>query len=529
MSASVSTAQPNQRRWWAFGVLCLSLLVVVLDNTILNVALPTLARDLSATGSQLQWIVDSYVLIFAGLLLTSGSIGDRFGRKGALFAGMAIFAAGSIWAALAGSADMLIAARALMGVGGALMMPPTLSITTNMFDAEERAKAIGIWAGVAGLGIVLGPLAGGWLLKYFSWGAVFLVNLPLIAVALVAGFFLLPDSRDPEATPLDPVGALLSIAGLVALLYGIIEVPIHGWTDRTILTSFGLAAILLAAFVGWELRTAHPMLDMRLFRNARFSAASLALALVTFSLFGTLFFLTQYLQLILGYTALEAGVRFAPLAVGLGLGAGVSTRLMKRFGAKLPVGLGLLIVGAALALLALVDVGSDYWLVAAVIVTLGFGMGNVMPPATDSIMGALPLAQAGVGSAMNDTTRQVGGALGVAVLGSLLSAAYRGTLDGAQATQALPGPLRDLARDSLAQATAVATQLGGEPGAALLATAQGAFVDAMGRSALVAAGVALLGAVVALAFLPARVAETEETSAALPGHGTAPLHATEQG
>jgi EmrB/QacA subfamily drug resistance transporter len=442
---------------------------------------------------------------------------------------MAIFSAGSIWAALSGSADMLIAARALMGVGGALMMPSTLSITTNMFDAEERTKAIGIWAGVAGLGIVLGPLAGGWLLKYFSWGSVFLVNLPIIAVALVAGAFLLPESRDPEATPLDPVGALLSIGGLVALLYGIIEVPTHGWTDQTILISFGLAALLLVAFVGWELRTAHPMLDMRLFRNARFSAASLALALVTFSLFGTLFFLTQYLQLILGYTALEAGVRFAPLAVGLAIGAGLSTRLTKRVGTKLPVGLGLLIVAAGLALLALVEVESGYGLVAAVVVILGFGMGNVMAPATDSIMGSLPPANAGVGSAMNDTTRQVGGALGVAVLGSLLSSVYRGTIDGAQSLQALPAPVRDLARDSLTKATAVAGQLGGEPGAALLVAAQGAFVDAMGRSALVAAGVAVLGAVVALLFLPARVVAADEMAEASPSHGTATLQTTKQG
>jgi EmrB/QacA subfamily drug resistance transporter len=424
---------------------------------------------------------------------------------------------------------MLIAARALMGVGGALMMPSTLSITTNMFDAEERTKAIGIWAGVAGLGIVLGPLAGGWLLKYFSWGAVFLVNLPIIAVALVAGAFLLPESRDPEATPLDPVGALLSIGGLVALLYGIIEVPTHGWTDQTILISFGLAVLLLVAFVGWELHTTHPMLDMRLFRNARFSAASLALALVTFSLFGTLFFLTQYLQLILGYTALEAGVRFAPLAVGLALGAGLSTRLTKRVGTKLPVGLGLLIVAAGLALLALVDVESGYGLVAAVVIILGFGMGNVMAPATDSIMGSLPPAKAGVGSAMNDTTRQVGGALGVAVLGSLLSSAYRGTIDGAQSLHALPAPARDLVRDSLTKATAVAGQLGGEQGAAILAAAQGAFVDAMGRSALVAAGVAVLGAVVALVFLPARVAAAAETAGASPSHGSAMLQHNEQG
>lgn len=527
MVVSPGFAQPYPRRWWAFGVLCLSLLVIVLDNTILNVALPTLAHELGASGSQLQWIVDAYVLVFAGLLLTSGSLGDRFGRKGALFAGMLVFSAGSAWAAWSNSADMLIAARALMGVGGALMMPPTLSITTNMFSAAERTKAVGIWAGVAGLGVVLGPLAGGWLLKYFSWGAVFLVNLPIIAVALVAGAFLVPESRDPAATPLDPVGALLSIAGLVALLYGIIEVPIYGWTDPAILGSFGLAALLIAAFVAWELRAAHPMLDMHLFRNVRFSAASLALALVTFSLFGTLFLLTQYLQLVLGYTALEAGARFAPLAVGLGLGTGVSTRLVRRVGTKLPVGLGLLIVAAGLATLSLVRVDSGYGLVAAVVVILGFGMGNVMAPATDSIMGALPPAKAGVGSAMNDTTRQVGGALGVAALGSLLASTYQGAMDGEPAVRTLPAPLRDLASDSLAKAAAVAHQLGGEPGAALLASARGAFVDAMGRSALVAAGVAVLGAAVALAFLPARAADVAEPVETTRARGATTLQPTE--
>lgn len=499
------------RRWWAFAVLCFSLLLIVLDNTILNVALPTLVRDLSATASELQWVVDAYVLVFAGLLLTTGSLGDRFGRKRALVAGLLLFGAGSVWAAWSGSPEHLIAARALMGIGGAFIMPSTLSITTNLFTGAERTRAIGVWAGVAGLAIVLGPVTGGWLLQHFWWGSVFLINVPLVVAVLAAGILLIPESRDPDASPLDPVGAFMSIAGLTALLYAIIEAPTHGWTDSRILASFAVAAALLAGFVAWELGAHSPMLDMRLFRNPRFSAASLALALVSFALLGAFFLLTQYLQVVLGYTALGAGVRLIPMAVGLMGGAVLSTRLVGRVGAKLPVGVGLLVAAGAMALLSTAAPHSGYGLVATVLVILGVGMGMVMPPATDSIMEALPPAKAGVGSAVNDTTRQVGGALGVAVLGSLLSSAYRSGV--ADATQALPAPVADLARDSVGKATAVAQQLGGEPGRALLEAARRSFIDAMGGTVLAAAGVSVLGALVALCFLPARAASQAETAA----------------
>jgi EmrB/QacA subfamily drug resistance transporter len=494
-----------QRRWWTLAVLVFSLLVISLDNTILNVALPTLVRDLGASASQLQWIVDGYVLVFAGLLLTAGSLGDRFGRKRALQLGLLVFAAGSVAAAFAGSAGQLIASRALMGVGGAFIMPSTLSVLTNVFPARERGRAIGIWAAAAGLGIAIGPVAGGWLLEHFWWGSVFLVNLPVVAIALVAGLFLVPESRDPRATPLDPAGAGLSIAGLTALVYAIIEAPSHGWTDPLILGAFAAAAVLLASFVAWELRTAHPMLDVRLFANRRFSAASGSIALVFFALFGSIFFITQYMQFVLGYDTLAAGVRVIPVALGIVPAAPLSARLAERFGTKVVVAGGLAVVAASFLLLSTVSMTSGYALAGTSVFILGLGMGLAMAPATESIMGSLPLAKAGVGSAVNDTTRQVGGALGVAVLGSLLSSSY-----GQAATEAMPAGLpaqvSAAAGDSVGAAVQLAARIGGPLGDAMAEAGRTAFVGAMGSTLLVAAAVALAGSLLALVFLPAREA-----------------------
>ncbi len=449
------------KRWWALGALCLSLVIIGMDNTILNVALPTVARDLGASASQLQWMVDSYVLVFAGLLLTMGALGDRFGRKRALNVGLTIFAIGSVASAFSGSANTLIGTRALMGVGGALIMPATLSIITNIFPPKERGRAIGIWAGVSGLGIILGPLAGGWLLEHFWWGSVFLVNVPIVIAALVYGWRVVPESRDPAATPLDPVGAALSIGGLVALVYGIIEAPSHGWTSAATLSAIGIALVLLALFIWWELRTEHPMLQIQFFENPRFSAASASITLVFFALFGTIFLNTQYLQFVLGYTPLEAGVRVMPVAT-LIVAAPLSARLAERFGTKVMVALGLVVVAAALGLLSTVSATSGYVLIASSLAILGAGMGLTMTPATESIMGSLPLAKAGVGSAMNDTTRQVGGALGVAVLGSILSSSYASAM--APAVGGLPATAAAAAGDSIGGAFAVAGQVGEAPG-----------------------------------------------------------------
>jgi EmrB/QacA subfamily drug resistance transporter len=491
---------PYERRWWALLVLCLSLVVIGMDNTILNVALPTLARDLRATASELQWMVDSYVLVFAGLLLTMGALGDRFGRKRALNIGLLVFVAGSIASAFAGSAEVLIGSRALMGIGGALIMPSTLSIITNVFPPRERGRAIGVWAGVAGFGIILGPVIGGWLLEHFWWGSVFLVNVPVVAVAILAGWVLVPESKDPRATPLDPVGAGLSIAALVTLVYGIIEAPERGWTDGLILGSFVLAAILGVTFIWWERRVEHPMLRMEFFRNPRFSAASAAITMVFFALFGSVFLLTQHLQFVLGYTPLEAGIRILPVAA-LIVAAPLSARLVEAIGTKVVVFVGLLTVTAGLGLLSTVDVASGYGLVGASLAILGAGMGLTMAPATDSIMGSLPLAKAGVGSAMNDTTRMVGGALGVAVLGSVLASGYGTAIE--PALQGAPPQVAAIAGDSIGGAATIAAQVG-EAGRGLLAAARGAYVDGMGAALLVGAAVAALGALLVLLFLPAR-------------------------
>ncbi len=492
--------QPYSRRWMALAVLALSLVVIGMDNTILNVALPTLVRDLRSTSSELQWIVDSYVLVFAGLLLTMGALGDRFGRKLALVSGMIIFALASAGSAWAGSAELLIATRAAMGIGAALIMPSTLSIITDIFPPNERGRAIAAWAAIAGLGIVAGPVIGGWLLEHFWWGSVFLVNLPIISVALAGGFALVPESRDPQATPLDPIGAALSIAGLSALVFGIIEAPENGWTDGVTLLAFGLAAVLLATFVVWELRSKHPMLRISFFREPRFTAASIAITLVFFALFGTIFVLTQHLQFVLGYSALEAGFRVTPMAT-LVMGAPLAARMVERIGTKVVVTAGLTVVAIALWLISGVDVNSGYAPLAWALALMGLGMGGTMAPATDSIMGSLPLAKAGVGSAMNDTTRMVGGALGVAVIGSVLSSSYGHAI--APAVSNLPARAASAASDSVGAALNIAGHIGPR-GSELAQAARISFVESMGDAVLVAAGIALLGAVIALLFLPAR-------------------------
>ena len=495
-------AEGYERRWWILGVLCLSLLVVGLDNTILNVALPTLVRDLHASTSQLQWMVDAYVLVFAGLLLTTGSLSDRYGRRYALAIGLVVFGIGSILSAFAGSANTLIGTRALMGIGGALIMPATLSILTNVFPPEERGRAIGIWAGVSGLGIAIGPIVGGWLLSHFWWGSVFLVNVPVVIVALVAGRMIVPNSKDPSPSALDPVGAVLSIVGLVSLVYGIIEAPSHGWTSTQTLATLGFSVIVLVAFAIWELRSDHPMLDVTFFENARFTAANISIVLVFFALFGSLFFLTQYLQFVLGYDALQAGIRVAPLALVLMVGAPVAGRLTARFGNKVLVSAGMATVAVGLWYMGTLSVTSGYGHVVISLLILGLGMGTAMVPATESIMGSLPLAKAGVGSAMNDTTRQIGGALGVAILGSIFASSYATHI--VSSLRGLPESSIAAAQNSVGAALAIGEKIGGTQGAAITAAAKSSFINAMDRGLVVGAGIALLGALVALIWLPNR-------------------------
>ena len=500
--------EPYARRWQALAVLAASLLIITIDNTILNVALPSLRSDLNADNSDAQWIVDSYLLVFAGLLLVGGTLGDRFGRRKWLFLGLMIFGGGSVLAALSGSAQELIAARALMGVGAAAIMPATLSILTNIFPEDERPKAIAAWAGVSGLGVALGPIVGGLLLEHFSWQSVFLVNIPIVIAALVAGKILVPESRDPESPRIDFPGVILSVVGLTTVVWALIEASERGWTDPIILGAFVAGGVVIAAFLAWERRARQPMLDIKIFRNLRFSAASLSVMLVFFGLMGTVFMLTTYLQTVLGYTALEAGIRMIPVAVGLIVGSRAAVALSERFGTKIAVAGGLLVVATGLQILSRADLDSGYNLVALALGVMGFGMAVAMTPATEAIMGALPKEKAGVGSAMNDVLRELGGTLGVAVLGSILASKYGGGMEGSAGD--LPAQAADASMDSVDGAHAVAGQLGADSAGSLIASADQAFVAAMSTTTDIAAAVALVGALVALVFLPARAKRTDD-------------------
>ena len=498
--ARISEEQKYERRWWTLGVLSLSLVIIGLDNTILNVAIPTLQRELGASASELQWMVDSYVLVFAGLLLTMGAIGDRFGRARLLFTGLILFGLASAYAAFTQSAVELIAARALMGVGGAMIMPATLSIITDVFPREERGRAIGIWAAVAGLGIGLGPIVGGVLLENFFWGSVFLVNIPVVITALTLGYFFVAASRDPEATPLDLGGASTSLVAITALVFGIIEGPAEGWSSPSVIGAFVAAAVFGAAFVWIERTVEHPMLNLDYFRNPRFSGGALAISIAFFSLFGVIFLLTQYLQFVLGYSALEAGVRTAPIALGMVIGSAMAPRLAERFGTTKVVAFGLFILAATLTGFTFFGVATGYAVVGVAIVAMAYGMGNIMAPSTDSVMGAVPVAKGGVASATNDVTRQVAGAIGVAVIGSVFNSAYQTNMEPAVAQ--LPPEAAEAAGNSIGAALQIAAQLPGQAGEALVVAARQGFVDAMGVATWIPVVVAFLGAFLILRFLP---------------------------
>jgi EmrB/QacA subfamily drug resistance transporter len=498
---------PSPRRWLALAVLCVSLLIVTLDNTVLNVVLPTLVRDLHATTTQLQWIVDAYVMVFAGLLLVAGSVADRVGRKRTFLAGLAAFAAGSTWAAFSGSVGVLIAARASMGIGGALIMPATLAIITDMFrDGGERQRAIGLWAGTSGVGVALGPIIGGLLLAHFWWGSVFLINLPIAALGFLCAVPLVPDSRNPAAAAPDLAGGLLSIAGLGLVLWSLIEAPVRGWSSGLVIGA-GLGGLaVLAAFAAWERASSHPMLNLEVFRRRQFSAAISSVGLVTFGLFGALFVLTQYLQFDLGYSALQAGVRVLPAAGAIAVVAPLSTLLVRAAGTKLTTAAGLLIVAGGLWQISGATVTTIYTGTLAGMILLGLGAGLVIPSGTASVMGSLPREHTGVGSATNGAFLQIGGALGVAVIGSLLATRYQGHVTTALAPYHVPQAALSTILGSLGGALGVAGHIGGVLGAALAHLARSAFVSGMDLGLTVGAAVAVAGCLLALALLPSRPA-----------------------
>ena len=494
-----------RRRWLILSVTCLSLVLVVVSVSSLNVALPTMQRQLSATGAELQWIIDSYGLVFAGLLLPAGALGDRFGRKRALQFGLVLFGVAAGLGALAQSPTTVIIFRSLMGVGAAFIMPATLSIITQSFPPHERTKAIAIWTGFAGAGGAIGPVTSGLLLEEFDWPAVFLINIPFAALALLAGLLILPNSRDPESSPLDFGGALLSMGGLLALLYAVIEGPNIGWLSVETLGLFGVAIALLAGFVVWELRNPHPMLDPRLFRIPAFSVGSMAITLSFFAMFGMFFLLTLYFQFVQGHSPLQSGLRGLPMAGALILVAPRSAVLVARFGSRPVIVIGLAVLAVGLLTFLAYEPDTDYAFIAISLVLMAVGMGLLMPPATSSIVASVPAAKAGVGSAMNDLTREVGGAVGIAVMGSVLASAFRSNIRAD--LQGLPPAAAAAAEESIGAALGVAASLDAAAGPALTAAARESFTDALGITMVVAAVVVGLGALAALRFMPPGVYE----------------------
>jgi len=519
--------RPDTRRWWILAVLCLSVLLVVVDNTIVNVALPTISRKLSASTQDLQWVVDAYSLVFAGLLIVGGNVGDRLGRRRALQVGLGLFAVMSVAAAVSRTTSELIGARAAMGVAAALIYPATLALLTNVFTvARERATAIGIWSGVSGLAVAIGPVTGGLLLRHFAWGSVFLVNVPIVAVALAAGMWLLPESRDSRPGRFDPLGAVLSIAGIGLLTWTVIEAPRHGWGSVTTIAGFAGALLMLAAFVYSQLRRSDPMLDVRLFRNMRFTAASGAIALAFFGLFGFIFLITQYFQLIRGYDPLRAGVATLPFAVVTGAVSPLAIAVMKRVGTKIVVSAGLALMSAGFVVATGTALDSPYWgRIIIAMALMAAGLGLTTSPATEAIMGALPPAKAGVGSAVNDTTREVGGTLGVAVVGSVLSSAYSSHVTGALAGLHLPAAATASAGQSIAAGLAVAGHLPAQLAGLAEAAVRNGFMAGLHEGSLFAAAAAAAAAVAALLFLPARARQAPDAVLAADADASAVLAA----
>jgi EmrB/QacA subfamily drug resistance transporter len=498
------TIDPVQydRRWKTLGVLSLSLVIIGLDTTILNIALPTLQAEFDASASKLQWMVDSYLLVFAGLLLVFGTLGDRFGRKLVLQLGVSIFGVASVGAVVVDSADGVIAVRAVMGVGAAMIMPATLSVIANVFPAEERAKAIGIWAALAAIGVGLGPLTGGLLLEWFEWYSVFLVNVPVVLVALLMGIRYVPESRDPRPGSFDITGAALSTLGFTILVYAIIEAPERGWGSGLVIGLLALAVALLAAFVWWERRVAEPMLDVAVFRSPAFSVGTLAVSAAFFALLGGIFVTTQYLQFAHAYSAIEAGALMSPMALGLMMGAGSASRAAARLGTARVVGVGLVGLAVMLAMVTLWTADTGAVAVAAWFFGLTLSMGWVMAPATDAVIGAVPAAKSGVASATNTVARMVAGALGVAIVGSIVSSLYSSDLGDSVA--GLPPQAQEAAEESVGAASAIAAQLPPEARSGLLTAAGDAFTEAMGVGLLVAAALAAITAVAVVRFLPSR-------------------------
>jgi EmrB/QacA subfamily drug resistance transporter len=501
-------------RWWTLGVLCICLMVVVIDNTILNVALPAMQEQLHASQSQEQWFIDAYTLVFAALLFTGGVAGDRWGRRRVLQIGMVVFGGASALSAFATSPTMLIASRSVMGVGGALVQPATLSIIQNTFKPSERGRAIGIWAGITGLAVAIGPIGGGALLLHFWWGSVFLVNVPFVVVGVVAIALLVPESRDPDPRELDPVGIVLSVAGLFALVYGIIRGGDNSFTEPLAYGAIALGVVILALFVLVERRQEHPSLDISLFRYPAFSAACGALTLAFFALFGVTFFLTFYLQFVRDYSPFAAGLRLLPVALALAFFAPRSDALVQRIGAKATCAGGMSLIAVSFAMYQVIDLHTNIWVLETLLFLQGVGMANVVAPATNSLLSVVPQAKAGAGAAVNNTVRQIGGALGVAVIGSVLAATYAAHLG--HSLDRLPPQLQSVAKQSIGATVQIAQKAPPQLRAGIVGPADRAYVDAMHDAAYVSCGAALVGALIVTIWLPGREPRRRRSRQAVP-------------
>ncbi len=480
----MSPLEAHPRRWSILYILCLSLTMVVISMSSLNVALPSIQRSLGASGSDLQWIVDAYMVTFAGLLLPFGAIGDRVGRKEVLLVGMTLFGTFSGLAAFSTSATQIIMYRGLMGVAAALVMPATLSIVTTVFPHAERPKAVAIWAAFAGAGGAIGPPASGVLLNFFWWGSIFLLAVPIAGVVLVATAWIVPTSRDDERRPLDIVGSLISIAALGCLLFAVIEGPELGWANAFVVGMFAAAAVLGWGFVRWERRVRYPMLDPGYFGNRRFSLGAVSIVAVFFGMLGMFFLLTLYFQFAQGYSPLAAGVRTLPMACTLILLAPRTPAIAARIGARATLSGGLAITAAGLGIMASLTPASPYWALVIALVTIAIGLSMVMPSSTHAIVTSLPQHKAGVGSAVNDVTREVGASIGVAVVGTLLAVGYRGGM--ASHVADLPKAVAEAATDSIGGALRVAADLPAGRAAALTEAA----VDSFNRGMTLGLGVA---------------------------------------
>jgi EmrB/QacA subfamily drug resistance transporter len=488
-----------------------------IDATILNVALPTIATALHATSAQLVWINSAYIIMFGSTILLSGNLADKYGRKGVLMLGMTVFILGSIWAGLATSPYELIAARLVQGIGGGLLTPATLSLITNIFlDPAERARAIGMWAGVSGVGVAAGPILGGLLLTFSYWGSVFFINVPIVIVGLFVVSRYVPTSKTPNAPPVDVPGALLSLLGLFAFFFYLIEAPERGWGDPVALGLLVVGVVLLAGFVVRELNTPHPMLDVRLFKKPAFTSANVAVAIAFFALFGLLYELTLYLQTVRGFPPLKAGVALVPFAIMLLLGAPAAPRFVAQVGLRLVVVIGLLLTGLGMLTFFFVSLTTGYVLILIGLILVGLGVAITLSPTSNAVMGSVPIEQAGMGSASNNAIRQIGSSLGIAIIGGIGQTVYVSQLSASSALQGLTAAQTTTAKGSITGAQSVAQQLGAQ-GAALQSAANNAFVSGMHLAMLIAFAIAALGALYASRAVPAhKVDPSEHLAAAVP-------------